>query len=57
VRTPSSQQVRRPIYRDGVEHWRNYHPWLHPLEEALGAVLEAYPATPDFKNDDKCGIQ
>jgi tetratricopeptide (TPR) repeat protein len=57
VRTPSSQQVRRPIYRDGVEHWRNYEGWLQPLKDALGAVLEAYPATPDFKNDDNCGIQ
>ena len=56
VRTPSSQQVRRPIYRDGMEHWRNYQAWLQPLEDALGAVLEAYPAAPDFKNDDKCGI-
>ena len=44
VRTASSEQVRRPIYRDGVEHWRHYEPWLDPLKAALGPVLDAYPA-------------
>jgi tetratricopeptide (TPR) repeat protein len=48
VRTPSSQQVRRPIYREGVEHWRHYASWLQPLEAALGGVVEAYPGTPRF---------
>ncbi|HEX2138275.1 MAG TPA: sulfotransferase, partial [Woeseiaceae bacterium] len=43
VRTPSSEQVRRPIYREGVEHWRNYEPWLGPLRDALGeSVIERY---------------
>jgi len=42
VRTPSAQQVRQPIYRDGMEHWRNYKPWLEPLEQALGGALERY---------------
>jgi len=46
VRTASAEQVRRPIYRDGVEQWRHYEPWLGPLKEALGPVLEAYPAVP-----------
>ena len=46
VRTASSQQVRQPIYRDGMEHWRHYEAWLRPLEAALGDVLEAYPAVP-----------
>ena len=46
VRTASAEQVRRPIYRDGVEQWRNYEPWLGPLKDALGPVLEAYPAVP-----------
>jgi tetratricopeptide (TPR) repeat protein len=36
VRTPSSEQVRQPIYRSGLDHWRNYEPWLGPLKEALG---------------------
>jgi hypothetical protein len=48
VRTASSEQVRKPIYRDGVEHWRHYEPWLDPLKAALGPVLDAYPATPEF---------
>ena len=48
VRTPSAQQVRQPIYRTGVEHWRHYEPWLQPLKDALGSVLDAYPAAPDF---------
>jgi hypothetical protein len=43
VRTASSEQVRRPIFRDGVQQWRNFEPWLQPLKTALGAVLEAYP--------------
>jgi tetratricopeptide (TPR) repeat protein len=48
VRTASSQQVRKPIFRDGVDHWRHYEPWLEPLKQALGDVLEAYPATPQY---------
>ncbi len=46
VRTASSEQVRRPIYREGVDHWRHYAPWLGPLEKALGKVLGAYPQVP-----------
>ena len=46
VRTASSQQVRRPIFRDGVEHWRHYEPWLTPLKEALGPALNGFSATP-----------
>jgi tetratricopeptide (TPR) repeat protein len=48
VRTPSSEQVRRPIFKEGVDHWRHYEPWLGPLKEALGPVLERYPAVPQF---------
>ena len=44
VRTASSEQVRRPIFSEGVEQWRNYEPWLGPLKDALGPVLDAYPA-------------
>ncbi|MBL8270673.1 tetratricopeptide repeat-containing sulfotransferase family protein [Steroidobacter sp.] len=47
VRTASSEQVRRPIYRDGVDHWQHYEPWLVPLKRALGPVLESYPAVPE----------
>jgi hypothetical protein len=46
VRTASSEQVRQPIFKDGIDHWRHYEPWLGPLKDALGAVLEHYPAVP-----------
>ena len=39
VRTASSEQVRRPIFREGLDQWRNYEPWLGPLKSALGDVL------------------
>ncbi|MFT7125502.1 MAG: hypothetical protein ACI9YG_001579, partial [Candidatus Azotimanducaceae bacterium] len=45
VRTPSSEQVRQPIYRSGLEQWRHFEPWLGPLKEALGPVLTRYPIT------------
>jgi tetratricopeptide (TPR) repeat protein len=43
VRTASSEQVRQPIFTDGIEQWKNYEAWLGPLTAALGPVLEAYP--------------
>jgi len=43
VRTASSEQVRRPIFREGVEQWRHFEPWLDPLRKALGPVIAAYP--------------
>ena len=46
VRTASSEQVRRPIYRDGVDHWRHYEAWLGPLKQALGPLLDAWPQAP-----------
>ena len=50
VRTASSEQVRRPINRDGVGQWQPYEKWLDPLKDALGPVLTAYPAVPaDFR--------
>jgi hypothetical protein len=48
VRTASSEQVRRPIYRDGVDHWRHFEQWLGPLKDALGPVLDSYPDLPKF---------
>jgi tetratricopeptide (TPR) repeat protein len=35
VRTASSEQVRRPIFTEGLEQWRNFEPWLNPLRQAL----------------------
>jgi hypothetical protein len=40
VRTPSAEQVRRPINREGVDVWRNYEPWLDELKQALGPALQ-----------------
>ena len=42
VRTASSEQVRQPIYREGLEQWRHYERWLGPLREALGDALARY---------------
>jgi tetratricopeptide (TPR) repeat protein len=43
IRTPSAEQVRQPVYREGLEQWRNYEKHLGPLKEALGPVLDRYP--------------
>jgi hypothetical protein len=44
VRTPSSEQVRQPIYTTALEQWRNYEQQLTPLADALGDdVLKRYP--------------
>ncbi len=51
VRTASSEQVRQPIFREGVDHWRHYEPWLEPLKAALGPVLAAWPGIPQFDAD------
>ena len=39
VRTPSSEQVRQPIFRSSLEAWQHYDPWLGPLKEALGPEI------------------
>jgi tetratricopeptide (TPR) repeat protein len=46
VRTPSSEQVRRPLTRDAVDHWRQYEAQLGPLIDSLGSVYSAYPEVP-----------
>ncbi|HTK58261.1 MAG TPA: sulfotransferase [Sphingomicrobium sp.] len=47
VRTSSSEQVRRPISREGVEQWRAFEPWLGPLKRALGSIADSYPEVPN----------
>ncbi|HEY0315777.1 MAG TPA: sulfotransferase [Sphingomonas sp.] len=42
VRTPSSEQVRQPIFRDGLDQWKQYERWLEPLRAALGDALDRY---------------
>jgi tetratricopeptide (TPR) repeat protein len=43
VRTASSEQVRRPIFKEGLDQWRNFEPWLGPLKEALGDLVAPPP--------------
>lgn len=45
VSTASSEQVRKPIYTEGLEHWRHYAPWLDDLERELGDLVETYRTT------------
>jgi hypothetical protein len=42
VRTASSEQVRQPIYREGLDQWKRFEPWLEPLKTALGDALNRY---------------
>jgi len=42
VRTASSEQVRQPIYREGLDQWKHFEAWLGPLKNALGDALERY---------------
>ncbi len=35
VATPSSEQVRQPLYSDSLDHWQNYGEFLAPLENAI----------------------
>ena len=35
VRTPSSEQVRQPIYRKGLDYWKNYDTYLGDLKRDL----------------------
>jgi hypothetical protein len=44
VRTASSEQVRRPVNRDGVDRWRRFDAQLAPLKQALGPVLNNWEA-------------
>lgn len=46
VTTASSEQVRRPLNREGLGSWKPYEPWLDPLKQALEPVLDCYPAAP-----------
>jgi tetratricopeptide (TPR) repeat protein len=42
VRTASSEQVRQPLSRTGLEQWKHFEPWLDPLKDALGSALTEY---------------
>lgn len=51
VLTPSVDQVRRPLYSTAAGYWRNFEPWLGPLKDALGYVLDVYPEVPGFYDE------
>ncbi|HLJ06077.1 MAG TPA: sulfotransferase, partial [Acetobacteraceae bacterium] len=42
INTPSSEQVRQPLFREGLSQWRHYEPWLDPLKEMLGDAICRY---------------
>jgi tetratricopeptide (TPR) repeat protein len=44
IRTPSSEQVRQPIYKSALEQWRNFEPYLDVLKTALKDEIDVYPA-------------
>ncbi|MBF8270294.1 MAG: sulfotransferase family protein [Gammaproteobacteria bacterium] len=43
VTTPSSEQVRSPIYRDAMNNWVPYASWLGPLQASVGDLIDEYP--------------
>lgn len=45
--TPSSEQMRKPISEETVDHWPNYEPWLDPMTTSLGSVLAGYRVVPE----------
>ena len=47
VLTPSSEQVRRPMTRAALDHWRHFEPWLGSMLKALGDAFTAYPDVPE----------
>ncbi len=50
VQTVSSEQVRRPIYREAIDQWRHFEPWLNPLRAALGDSVSRHVAAPRSTN-------
>ena len=43
VNSASSEQVRQPIYREGLDLWRSYERWLDPLRSTLGDLADVEP--------------
>jgi tetratricopeptide (TPR) repeat protein len=46
VHSASSEQVRQPLNRRGLDQWRRFEPWLGPLREALGDLASAHDRSP-----------
>ncbi len=45
VATPSSEQVRQPIYKNALEQWRNFEDFLTPLRQVIRDT-DNLPGTP-----------
>jgi len=43
VRTPSSEQVRQPIFTSGLDYWRNYEAFLGTMRANLEQEIACYP--------------
>src|SRR5256886_16977893 len=48
VRTASSEQVRQPIYKEGIDQWRSFEPLIGRVKSALGVLLPTCPRDPWF---------
>ena len=46
VRTPSSEQVRQPIYEGALEQWRNFEPYLDAVKAGLATEIADYASQP-----------
>ncbi len=60
IRTASSEQVRQPIYREGLEQWKHFEPWLGPPQGGAGrcrgrlsSLARDEPPVPPFR---ECSI-
>jgi hypothetical protein len=42
ISTASSEQVRQPLFREGLSQWKNYEQWLGPLKLHLDKALVLY---------------
>ena len=40
VKTPSAEQVRQPIYKSGLDYWKNFENDLLPLEKLFDEHIE-----------------
>jgi len=38
--------VRQRLFTDSLEQWRHFEPWLGPLKDSLGPIVDAYPSAP-----------
>ena len=38
VKTPSAEQVRQPIYKSGLNYWKNYEKHLKPLKKIIDEI-------------------